>query len=74
MSIHIQSRLGDYLYLAMGDCNGHKVVIAVGYTYGYADKKAKQFEEASQGTVKYIDISVVKSGDKEKCKTLKKLV
>ncbi|MCD0477868.1 hypothetical protein LPB90_05340 [Chryseobacterium sp. LC2016-29] len=74
MSIHIQSRLGDYLYLAMGDCNGHKVVIAVGYTYGYADKKAKQFEEASQGTVKYIDISVAKSGDKEKCKTLKKLV
>ncbi|WP_123885217.1 hypothetical protein [Chryseobacterium indoltheticum] len=74
MSIHIQSRLGDYLYLAMGDCNGHKVVIAVGYTYGYADKKAKQFEEASQGTVKYIDISVVKSGDKEKCKTLEKVV
>ena len=35
--------LGEYLYLAMGECNGHKVVMAVGYTYDYADKKAKQF-------------------------------
>ena len=52
MSINIQSKLGDYLYLAMGDCNGHKVVMAVGYTYDYADKKAKQFEKASLGTVK----------------------
>lgn len=72
MSINIQSRLGDYLYLAMGDCNGHKVVMAVGYTYEYADKKARQFEEASNGTVKYIDVSVVKSGNKEKFKTLKR--
>jgi len=74
MSIHIQSRLGDYLYLAMGDCNGHKVVMAVGYTYEYADKKAKQFEKASLGTVKYSDISVVKSGDRGKCKTLERRV
>jgi hypothetical protein len=66
--------LGEYLYLAMGECNGHKVVMGIGYTYDYADKKAKQFEEASQGKVKYIDVSVVKSGDKEKCKTLERQV
>lgn len=64
--------LGEYLYLAMGECNGHKVVMAVGYTYDYADKKAKQFEEASQGKVKYIDVSVVKSGDKEKMQDFRK--
>lgn len=74
MSINIQSKLGDYLYLAMGECNGHKVVMGIGYTYEYADKKAKQFEKASSGTVKYLDVSVVKTGDKEKCKTLERQV
>lgn len=33
--------LGEYLYLAMGECNGHKVVMGIGYTYEYADKKSK---------------------------------
>lgn len=73
MNSNIRPKLGDFLYLAMGNCNDHKVVMAVGYTYEYADKKAKQFEDASQGKVKYIDVSVVKSGDKEKCKTLERL-
>ncbi|WP_292009719.1 hypothetical protein [Chryseobacterium sp.] len=73
MNETVQSKLGDYLYLAMGDCAGQKVVMGIGYTYEYADKKAKQFEEASQGTVKYIDISMVKTGDKVKCDTLKRI-
>ncbi|BFO67512.1 hypothetical protein [Chryseobacterium sp. KCF3-3] len=73
MSINIQSTLGEYLFLAMGECNGHKVVMGIGYTHEYADKKAKQFESSSGGVVKYIDISVIKTGDKEKCKTLEKL-
>ena len=66
-------KLGDYLYLAMGECNGQKVVMGIGYTYEYADKKAKQFETASEGYVKYLDVSVVKTGDKTKCKTLEKI-
>lgn len=64
--------LGDYLYLAMGDCNTHKVVMATAYTPEYADKKAKQFEEKSNGSVKYIDISVIKVGEKKKCFTMSK--
>lgn len=53
MSKENKAELGEYLYLAMGECNGHKVVMAVGYTPEYADKKAKQFEEESKGTVTY---------------------
>lgn len=63
---------GEYLYLAMGKCAGHKVVMGIGYTAEYADKKARQFEEASDGSVKYEDISVVKTGDTAKCHTLQK--
>ncbi|WP_419867984.1 hypothetical protein [Chryseobacterium sp. CT-SW4] len=73
MSETIQSKLGEYLYLAMGDCAGQKVVMGIGYTYEYADKKARQFEEASKGLVKYLDISVIKTGDKVKCRTLKRI-
>ncbi|MCW3161623.1 hypothetical protein [Chryseobacterium oryctis] len=71
--MNIQPKLGDILYLAMGECNGHKVVMGIGYTYEYADKKAKQFEEASKGLVKYLDISVVRTGEKEKFDTLQKI-
>jgi len=65
--------LGEYLYLAMGECNGHKVVMGIGYTYEYADKKAKQFEKASSGAVKYLDVSVLKTGDKSKCRTMERI-
>lgn len=67
-----ESKLGEVLYLAMGECNGHKVVMGVGYTAAYADKKAKQFQEASDGKIKYTDISVVKTGEKVKYTTLEK--
>ncbi|MCJ8154546.1 hypothetical protein MKJ01_12300 [Chryseobacterium sp. SSA4.19] len=72
MNVEIKPALEEYLYLAMGKCNGHKVVMAVGYTSDYADKKAKEFESASNGAVQYIDISVVKTGEKEKSRTLEK--
>ncbi|WP_426479125.1 hypothetical protein ACP3T3_06660 [Chryseobacterium sp. CBSDS_008] len=73
MNTIIKSELGEYLYLAMGECNGHKVVMGIGYTYEYADKKAKQFEAASCGAVQYLDISVVKTGDKWKFRTISKI-
>lgn len=66
----LDAPLGQFLYLAMGVCNEHKVVMAVGYTAGYAQKKAKQFERASGGQVKYVDISVIRTGEKVKCHTL----
>lgn len=65
--------LGEFLYLGMGECNGHKVVMSVGYTLEYADKKAKQFEEVSNQSVRYIDISVIKTGEKIKLKSIAKL-
>lgn len=64
--------LGEFLYLGMGIINNHKVVLSVGYTPEYADKKAKQFEEESNGTIAYEDISVIKTGEKEKCRTIKR--
>ncbi|HOZ85647.1 MAG TPA: hypothetical protein PK191_09165 [Niabella sp.] len=66
-------KLGDKLYLAMGECNGTKVVMAVGYTPEYADKKAKQFEASSNGFVKYMDISVIATGEKVKCDTIQRI-
>lgn len=66
------SKLGEKLYLAMGECAGHKVVMAVGYTPEYANKKAKQFEEKSNGQVKYKDISVITTGDKIKSGTIER--
>lgn len=66
------SKLGEKLYLAMGDCAGHKVVMAVGYTPEYANKKARQFEAASNGLVKYIDISVIITGEKIKTGTIER--
>lgn len=68
-----EKQSGGYLYLAMGNCHGHKVILGVGYTPEYADKKAKQFEAAAGGAVKYIDISVVKSGEKTKCDTIERM-
>lgn len=65
-------KLGEKLYLAMGQCNGTKVVMAVGYTPEYADKKAKQFEANSNGLVKYMDISVIVTGEKEKSDTIQR--
>ena len=67
------TKLGEYLYLAMGTCNGHKVVMGVGYTPEYADKKAKQFESISGMMAKYIDISIIKTGEKTKCGTIERL-
>lgn len=66
----VDAPLGQFLYLAMGDCNNHKVVMAVGYTPEYAYKKAKQFELKSGGEVQFLDISVIRTGEKVKCHTL----
>lgn len=65
-----EENLGFYLYLGMGICNNRKVVISVGYTAEYANKKALQFVEASNNEIIYEDISVIKIGDKEKIATI----
>lgn len=65
-----EQKLGDYLYLAMGFCNGHKVVMGVGYTPEYALKKAIEFQNISKGLVVFEDISKIKNGEKIKCETI----
>ncbi len=72
MNENTTPKRGESLYLAMGICEGHKVIMGVGYTPEYADKKARQFEEVSKGMVKYQDISVIKTGDTVKCDTLER--
>ena len=67
-----EDKLGFYLYLGMGYCNNHKVVISVGYAAFYAHKKALEFVEASNGLITYEDISVIKIGDREKIATIKR--
>jgi hypothetical protein len=71
MDLHIEALpLGTFLYLAMGECDGHKVIMGVGYTPEYANKKAIQFESKMGGKIVYKDISVIRTGEKMKCNTL----
>lgn len=39
-------KLGEYIYMGMGRCNGHTVCMSVAYKLDYAVKKALQFERA----------------------------
>jgi hypothetical protein len=53
---------GDYIYMAMSMCNGHRVCIAVAYNLDYCVKKALQFEQASGGLVSLEKVNKVKTG------------
>ena len=61
--------IGEYLFLAMGNCNDHKVVMAVGYKPQYAYKKVLQFQDNAD-EVEFEDISVIKVGELTKCHTI----
>lgn len=65
--------LGYFLYIGMGIIknNNHKVVLSIGYTPEYANKKALEFIQSTNDTILYEDISIIKIGDKEKCGTIK---
>ncbi len=56
-------KLGTYLYMGMGECNGEKVCLSVAYKIDYCEKKAKEFEEITNGLVKFTHINKVKTGE-----------
>ena len=63
-------KLGEYLYMGMGMCNGHSVCISVAYKIDYCAKKANQFVEASGGQITFDKINKIKVGELAKCDEL----
>ena len=59
-------KLGEYLYMGMALCNGHRVVISVAYKIDYCIKKAIQFLEADSNIV-FTHINKVKVGETTHC-------
>ena len=54
--------LGEYIYMGMGLCKGHRVVISVGYKIDYCIKKAFQFLEVDPN-ITFTHINKVKVGE-----------
>ena len=63
------AKLGEYIYMGMATCNGHKVTIAVAYKPDYCVKKSLQFVEASEGLVVFQKINKVRIGELEACES-----
>lgn len=42
----MSDKIGEYIYMGMGDVNGHRVCMSVAYKLDYCVKKALQFERA----------------------------
>lgn len=42
----MSEKIGEYIYMGMGNVNGHRVCMAVAYKLDYCVKKALQFESA----------------------------
>lgn len=59
-------KLGKYLYMGMGLCGGHRVVISVAYKIDYCIKKAIQFLEVDSNIV-FTHINKVKVGETTHC-------
>lgn len=65
-------KLGEYIYMGMGRCNGHNVCMSVGYKLDYTVKKAMQFEKASNDVVIFDSVNKVRVGQLEKEKSFKR--
>lgn len=66
----MEEKLGDYIYMGMGECKGETVCMSVAYKVDYCIKKARQFEELSEGVVTFNKINKVKVGELTKTLTL----
>lgn len=66
----MEEKLGDYIYMGMGECKEQLVCVSVAYKVDYCIKKAKQFEELTDGLVKFKKINKVKVGETVKTLTL----
>lgn len=58
--------LGKYLYMGMGLCKDHRVVISVAYKIDYCIKKAIQFSEADSNII-FTHINKVRVGETVPC-------
>ena len=58
--------LGKYLYMGMGLCKGHRVVISVAYKIDYCIKKAIQFLKVDENVV-FTHINKVRVGETSPC-------
>ena len=56
--------------MGMGECKEQLVCVSVAYKVDYCIKKAKQFEELTDGLVKFKKINKVKVGETVKTLTL----
>ena len=54
--------LGEYIYMGMGLCKGHRVVISVTYKIDYCIKKAVQFLQVDPN-ITFTHINKVKIGE-----------
>jgi len=61
----VEEKLGTYIFMGMGFCNGEKVCLSVAYKLDYSVKKALQFERASKGDVVFVKVNKVKVGELE---------
>jgi hypothetical protein len=59
------SKIGEYIFMGMADCNGRRVCISVAYKLDYCVKKAIQFEQASNGLVSLLKVNKVRVGELE---------
>jgi hypothetical protein len=66
----MEEKLGDYIYMGMGECKGETVCMSVAYKVDYCIKKARQFEALSEGVVTFNKINKVKVGELTKTLTL----
>ena len=61
--MELNHKLGEYIYMGMGLCNGERVNMATAYKPDYCVKKSLQFENASNGIVQFEKIHKVKIGE-----------
>lgn len=61
----METKLGEYIYMGMGKCNGKTVCMSVAYKLDYCVKKAVQFESAAKGYVLFHKVNKVKVGQLE---------
>lgn len=60
-----EPKIGEYIYMGMAKCAGHRVCISVAYKLDYCVKKALQFEKASNQLVWLDKVNKVKVGQLE---------
>ncbi|MBS9774988.1 MAG: hypothetical protein KGV59_07545 [Tenacibaculum sp.] len=56
-------KLGTFIYMGMGKCAEKTVCMSVAYKIDYCERKALEFEKATNGLAKFTHINKVKVGE-----------